>query len=308
MRMNTELARTIVERFPAMLDSAAGLLRAADGAGLPAREPRWLPETDDDELEPEAETDEAAPKSTGWLGLLETLIPFVAPAIAPAIANAVASGKVQIPGGVGALFDCRRASPKASAAGARTTSTPGATPAPGPRDPAPARRSTPAAREATPNAARASRPEAQHNTSATQKSTTHEAATDAAHAVNAAHAEHAMPAATATATNAATNAAHAADAAHGEHAVPTVTAASATESAAELPTLDSAALAHFAAIQGALTFREGMLARALAAELSPAELRTWLTELRTLSVPDAVAKIREVLGTDGSDNTPGGVS
>src|SRR5512144_341444 len=40
MRLNTELARTIVDRFPTMLDSAAGLLRAADGAGLPAREPR----------------------------------------------------------------------------------------------------------------------------------------------------------------------------------------------------------------------------------------------------------------------------
>jgi len=82
----------------------------------------------------------------------------------------------------------------------------------------------------------------------------------------------------------------------------------ATEITAELPTLDMAALAHFAAIQGALTFREGMLARALAAELSPAEVRTWFAELQTLSVPEAVARIRAVLGTDGSDNTSGGAS
>jgi hypothetical protein len=82
----------------------------------------------------------------------------------------------------------------------------------------------------------------------------------------------------------------------------------AAEITAELPTLDMAALAHFAAIQGALTFREGMLARALAAELSPAEMRTWLTELQTLSVPEAVARIRAVLGTDGNDNNSGGAS
>lgn len=76
----------------------------------------------------------------------------------------------------------------------------------------------------------------------------------------------------------------------------------------ELPTLDTAALVHFAAIQGALTFREGMLARELAAELTPAELRAWMTELCELSVADAVAKIRAVLNADGSDSASGGES
>jgi hypothetical protein len=37
MRMNMELARSVVDRFPAMMEAAAVLLRAADGAGLPAR-------------------------------------------------------------------------------------------------------------------------------------------------------------------------------------------------------------------------------------------------------------------------------
>jgi len=73
----------------------------------------------------------------------------------------------------------------------------------------------------------------------------------------------------------------------------------------ELPTLDAAALAHFATIHGALTFREGMLARELAAELSPAELRTWMAELRELSVADAVARIRGVLGDVGTDDSAG---
>ena len=98
-----------------------------------------------------------------------------------------------------------------------------------------------------------------------------------------------------------------AEAEHESATGPAIAPSAATEPADELPTLDPAALAHFAAIQGALTFREGMLARALAAELSPAELRTWLAELRTLSVPEAVAKIRGVLGADGND-TSGGAS
>src|SRR5687768_14203317 len=40
MRMNSEIARSVVDRFPQMLEAAATLLRAADGAGLPSREPR----------------------------------------------------------------------------------------------------------------------------------------------------------------------------------------------------------------------------------------------------------------------------
>jgi hypothetical protein len=51
-----------------------------------------------------------------------------------------------------------------------------------------------------------------------------------------------------------------------------------------------------------------MLARALAAELSPAELRAWMAELCELSVADAVAKIRAVLNAEGSDSASGGES
>ncbi len=47
MRVNAELARAVIDRFPAMMDSAAILLRAADGAGLPTREPLAEHEQDD---------------------------------------------------------------------------------------------------------------------------------------------------------------------------------------------------------------------------------------------------------------------
>jgi hypothetical protein len=138
-------------------------------------------------------------------------------------------------------------------------------------DPTPAQRGGSTAREAKASTERAGTPEvARHNIQATQESPPREATASAAHA-------------------------------------PTASAASSAESGGELTTLDPATIAHFVAIQGALTPQEAMLARALAAELSPAERRSWLAELRALSVPEAVAKIRSVLGTDGTDNT-GGVS
>jgi hypothetical protein len=56
------------------------------------------------------------------------------------------------------------------------------------------------------------------------------------------------------------------------------------------------ALAHFIEIQSELTPLEGRLAREVAATLSPAEIRAWLAELSTMSVPDAVAKIRSFIG------------
>lgn len=230
MRVNAELARAVIDKFPMMLESAAVLLRAADNAGMPRRLPHFLDVANDEGDDDDKAED--APKATGLQGIIETVVS----AAAPAIVNAVI-GKIQIPGGLGALLDCRRAVPKDRASAAHATSTPGVVPAPGPSDPAPAP-SAPSPSPDTPTEA------------------------------------HAQPA----------------------------PAAAAADLPGDLPTLDPAALVHFANIQRALTFREGMLARAMAAELSPAELRAWLSELRPLSVPEAVAEIRAVLGPDASDS------
>jgi hypothetical protein len=64
-----------------------------------------------------------------------------------------------------------------------------------------------------------------------------------------------------------------------------------------LPPLDIQAAAHFLQIQQALTEHEATMARATAAHLTPPELRIWLDELKQLSVPDAVAKIRAFLAS-----------
>lgn len=102
MRMNSELARTIIDRFPQMMESAATLLRAADGAGLPAREPRGLVEgdTDDDEDEDDAPQ---APAGFDLNALVAQVVPL--------IVMSLGKGKLKIPG-LGEVLDWRKASPK----------------------------------------------------------------------------------------------------------------------------------------------------------------------------------------------------
>ena len=76
-----------------------------------------------------------------------------------------------------------------------------------------------------------------------------------------------------------------------------------------LPTLDDASLAHFQAIEDALTLAERMRAHELAAQRPAAELRAWYAELRAMSVPDAIARLRAELEPTHQDAMKdGGVS
>jgi len=65
--------------------------------------------------------------------------------------------------------------------------------------------------------------------------------------------------------------------------------------------ITSAMLAHFQAVQSQLTSEEADFARAVAAELSPAEIQQWMAELSAMSVDDAVAMIRKhIAGKEGA--------
>lgn len=187
MRLNTELAKSVIDRFPEMMHAAAELLRAADGAGLLARKPREveLDDQDDDEDEPAA-----AAVASPTFELINNLVAQVVPIIVTSLA-----GK-KMPK-LASVLDWRKASDEAQA------------------------KHTPALEATT--------------------ATTDEP-TDA------------------------------------------------------LPPLDPKTMTHFIAIQSALAPAEAALARQVAAELSPVELRAWFDELSALSVPDAVAKIRSMLG------------
>lgn len=193
MRMNAELTRSIVDRFAQMMDSAATLLRAADGAGLPARIPSLPPAEDSDTGEGE---EQSAP-SVGF-----DLNSLVAQ-LMPLLVNGLMSGKLKVPG-LGAVLDWRKATPEAQASVERSQ--------PKPTRPTP---------KATPS-----------------------------------------PAAT-----------------------------PANERDAALP-IDPTSMAHFIAVQSGLTPEEAAIAREVASQLSPAELRTWFDALSALSVTDAIAEIR----------------
>jgi len=205
MRMNHEMAKTVIDRFPQMMEAAATLLRAADGAGLPARLPTPVLDVtsdDDDDLD-ELEGEDIV---AGF-----DLNALVAQTV-PMLVRGLMNGTIKLPG-IGALLDWRKAAAEAPAA--------------------------------------QSKPEPES--------------------------ERIKPA----------------------KAPKAVKATPAPASEAALPPMNPAALAHFAAVQAALSGEERELAREAAANLSAAELRAWFDELSKLSVPEAAARIRKIISELG---------
>jgi len=99
MRMNAEIARAVVDRFPQMLEAAATLLRAADGAGLPSREPRG---DADDETE---EGEEAHPTAKPAFD-----INAIVAQVIPILMTGLGKGKVKLPP-LAEVMDWRKAAP-----------------------------------------------------------------------------------------------------------------------------------------------------------------------------------------------------
>lgn len=103
MRLNTELAKSVVERFPQMVEAAASLLRAADGAGLPARQPAAL-QVDDDEDEGD-EIEIVSPAGFDLNALVAQIVPM--------LLTSLTSGKSKLPK-LSEVLDWRKASSTAA--------------------------------------------------------------------------------------------------------------------------------------------------------------------------------------------------
>ena len=58
VRVNADMVKSITEKFATVMESAATLIRAADGAGMPARQPVVMPQVEDAELEDDDEDDD----------------------------------------------------------------------------------------------------------------------------------------------------------------------------------------------------------------------------------------------------------
>jgi hypothetical protein len=94
MRFNTELAKSVIDQFPAMMMSAAELLRAADGAGLPARQPRGTAmNTDDDD--DETEDDDLVTPASGspLLEMINQFAPVIIATLAPKLGSLFEGGQ-----------------------------------------------------------------------------------------------------------------------------------------------------------------------------------------------------------------------
>ena len=105
MRMNAEIARSVVDRFPQMLEAAATLLRAADGAGLPSR-PGMATEQDEADEEPTT-----TPAGFDLNALVAQIVPLIVMSLGKGF-------KVPDLGGV---LDWRKASSQAKADNAART-------------------------------------------------------------------------------------------------------------------------------------------------------------------------------------------
>ena len=220
LRANTELAKAVVDRFPEMMHAAAELLRAADGAGLPARVARLIERDDEDDDDGDEDEQIDAPAGFDLNAMVAQLVPV--------LVTGLMSGKVKMPG-LAALFDWRKAAPANDAC--ESTDQP-------PKQKLPTKKKR--VIEATPA-----------DTAPTEAAEQERTETETA-----------------------------------------------SEQADELP-LDPATMAHFIAIQSALSPDEAALAREVAAQLSPAELRAWFDDIGKLSVDEAVTKIRKVVSGAG---------
>jgi hypothetical protein len=111
MKLNTELAKSVIDRFPEMMHAAAELLRAADGAGLPSRKPREL-EVDDEGDDGDDQDEDlalAAPLGFDLNALVAKLVPML-------VTNLM-NGNMKLPG-LAAMFDWRKAKPASAATAA----------------------------------------------------------------------------------------------------------------------------------------------------------------------------------------------
>ncbi len=107
MRMQSMIAVSVVERFPQMVEAVATLLRAADGAGLPARQGTAIATNaaPDDEDEEDDDHDGVA-QGFDFNAMLAQMLPM--------LFSGFASGNLKMPD-LGAVFDWRKAAEKSKA-------------------------------------------------------------------------------------------------------------------------------------------------------------------------------------------------
>ena len=289
----TTMAQTVVQtmttQFPAMLEAAAVLVRAADGAGLPARPPMAIANDQDDDDEND---DKGAPPVSAAAG------PDLATVIAqtlPAVLAAFASKNAAPPAAPSGAASERSAAPRSAETKPDASAVP---PAVLSHFLAIQQELTPPERALAKALVSELAPEHRRSWLGELAEMPVPAAADRVRALL--HSEpRKEPSAKAPAK---------APAPEGSDAPGDAAPAMRPETMTEAMTVPPAAMAHFLAIQQALTPQERALAQGLASELAPGDLRAWMTELSAMSVPAAVERLRALLHGEPTKPAPMGTS
>lgn len=89
VRVNAEIVRNITDKFASVMESAATLIRAADGAGIPARAPLAPPAAvvEEPDYEDDDDGDQQAPRNAAMGGLMAQVMPLIQYAVSQLGAN-----------------------------------------------------------------------------------------------------------------------------------------------------------------------------------------------------------------------------
>jgi hypothetical protein len=97
VRLNTGLANAVIESFSVVMNSSADILRAADGAGLPARVPRDERSAESDADDDDDEDSGAPAPDSPLFTLLNNLVAKGVPAVVDLLTNKKAPAKIAVP-------------------------------------------------------------------------------------------------------------------------------------------------------------------------------------------------------------------
>lgn len=295
--INAEVAKTMADRFAAVMQSTAEILRAADGAGIAHRKPVLEIANDEDDKDEGADDDDDVAPEPAPPTALES-IATILQAVQPMLDTAMA------------LY----AQLKANAAQAGT---PGAAHATPPAAATASESEPPSAPPSTaspssgsvPDGAAAGSSEVASASAATTEKQTAKGASTAASGTPATQTTGAAAASSETARKSPTPAkppASSVSAPVVETSAPTAESpATAVRNASLAPTMQQ--VAHLTAIRARLTPKEAAIAERVMKQMTPDMLGQWLVALSEQSVDEAVQTIRKTVASiePAQRNTPG---
>jgi hypothetical protein len=294
--INAEVAKTMADRFAAVMQSTAEILRAADGAGIAHRKPVLEIASDEDDKDEIDDDDDDAPDSAPPTALesIATILQAVQPMLDTAMA----------------LYTQLKANAAQAGAPGAAHATPPAAATASESEPAsvPPSTASPSSGSVPDGAAAGSSGAASASATTTEKQTAKGASATPAtppSSASAASSETARRVPTAAKPPASSVSAPASETSASTTVQPSEAPATAVRNASLAPTMQQ--VAHLTAIRARLTPKEAAIAERVMKQMTPDMLGQWLVALSEQSVDEAVQTIRKTVASIelAQRNTPG---